>query len=473
MKLESCNVTVKGFRVPSYNHWVPSDVAFGKTTCCPLMKKDKIPQWISIMDGWMEFDFGAMGLCKRLCFVGRWIFSCLVRQRIDWMVYFGILHLLETIHLALCLFSSHRWTRWTWSRLFATIFDKQFFLKPVAQKKTWWCLPCNFWTPLAVFVPFRPIFCYQFQKEDIRVPPSQKGQKGHHSLVAKNGDLWWFFRWTPSLQVNIPPKKRNGKGPLKANPPGWCHVRGFFSHLKMVFVFFVSVQNGSAWKTGILLFISINLGPLKPATPICLKKKRYFPTSSRWGCWMLASPGPTPPQVIWRLRVSLLFFCPFLGGKGPTSRNPLLPHASDVTFFFWFQKPSKKNRWGRKCVAKISKNPTSFFQHRKSFFFEIFVGNLGESLHHQVGAPLLRLGLMERKPFLGPYMSSTVVSGVGGFFFSDRTIFNVGSGWCFDWRMGQVFFKKTGLFWRNEKDVGFSFAEKRVARAFHQKSTSL
>lgn len=54
-----------------------------------LMKKDKIPKRISILNGWMEFDLGALGLCKCLCFVESLVFSCLV----DWMVYLGILRL--------------------------------------------------------------------------------------------------------------------------------------------------------------------------------------------------------------------------------------------------------------------------------------------------------------------------------------------------------------------------------------------
>ena len=44
-----------------------------------LMKKDKIPKRISILNGWMEFHLGALGLCKCLCFVESWVFFMLGR----------------------------------------------------------------------------------------------------------------------------------------------------------------------------------------------------------------------------------------------------------------------------------------------------------------------------------------------------------------------------------------------------------
>ena len=75
----------------------------------------------------MEFDLGALGLCKRLCFVESLVFSCLV----DWMVYLGILRLFWNGRP----FYGGSHLEYLWIFISFVKFDRHFLLKPVKDQK--------------------------------------------------------------------------------------------------------------------------------------------------------------------------------------------------------------------------------------------------------------------------------------------------------------------------------------------------
>lgn len=124
--LEKCRVSVKGFasqviiefRVMLF--WFPT-----------LMKKDKIPKRISILNGWMEFDLGALGLCKCLCFVESWVFFH--AWSIGWFI-LAFFVFFETVHVLL------RFPSWIFVIFFISfvILTNTSYRSLWKTKKLWW-----------------------------------------------------------------------------------------------------------------------------------------------------------------------------------------------------------------------------------------------------------------------------------------------------------------------------------------------